>query len=275
MGKMLYTRNSFTSTHELGEADVCFLGIPFDSTALAEGNQRFGPVLIRQALKTKISYLPEKGKNPLKVLKINDMGDLSWVPGSYEKSKERIKDTIQSAKNTNRNLFFVFLGGEHSITLPVVEELEPKTVIQLDAHLDEAKEYQGNEFAHNTWAHQAKKSGMEFIQIGCRSYTQNQSNKNDYLDIQKKIEKIKEAEEPLYLTIDLDFFDPAYAPDVGFPEENGLTPDQAFKIIDAVFKKDVIGMDVCELTSKELNNRTSHLSAKIILRALANLTDNL
>ena len=266
---MLYVRESFSTSYDLEEADVCFLGVPFDSTALAEGNQRFGPVLIREALKTKISYVPQKGKNPFRELKICDLGDLDWVPGSYGITSERLKDTVDSIFQTNGDVFPVFLGGEHLISLPVIEQLEPKTVVQLDAHLDRADEYQGNEYAHNTWT--SKLGDTDFIRVGCRSYTEEQETQKNYMDIEEGKAEIENAEEPVYLTVDMDVFDPRYAPHVGFPEENGLSPEEVFELIDTVFEREVVGMDVCEVASKELNNRTAHLAARTVLRALTNL----
>ncbi len=266
---MLYVRNSFTNSYDLEESDVCFLGVPFDSTALAEGNQRFGPTLIREALKAKISYVPQKGRNPFKELKNCDLGNLDWVPGSYDLTAERLRDTVESIYQKNEDVFPVFLGGEHLISLPIVEKLEPRTVVQLDAHLDRAEEYQGNEHAHNTWS--SKLEGTDFIRAGCRSYTEDQDSGEDFMDVQKKLREVENAEEPIYLTVDMDVFDPRYAPDVGFPEENGLSPREVFELIDAAFEKEVVGMDVCEVASKELNNRTAHLAAKTVLRSLSNL----
>ncbi len=266
---MLYVSNSFTNNYDLEDADVCFLGVPFDSTALAEGNQRFGPTLIREAMKTKISYVPQKGKNPFRELKIADLGDLDWVPGSYGITSERFKDTMESIFQTKEDVFPVFLGGEHLISLPAIEKMKPETVVQLDAHLDRAEEYQGNEHAHNTWV--SKLDGVDFIQVGPRSYTEEQDEGEGYMDTDRALDKIKKTNGPIYLTVDMDVFDPRYAPHVGFPEEGGLKPVEVFDIIDTVFEKDAVGMDICEIASKELNNRTAHLAAKTVLRALSNL----
>ncbi len=271
MDDMLYTRSSFTTGYSLDEADVCFLGIPFDSTALAEGNQRFGPVTVREALKTRISYIPEKKSNPFGDLKISDIGDIDWVPGSFDRTSERVKDTLEDVQDRNSDLFFVFIGGEHSVTLPVVQELKPRTVVQMDAHLDMAEDYQGNRFAHNTWASGLFDMDIELIQVGCRSYTEDQDVGKDYNDLDRIKKQIKKADGPFYLSVDMDVFDPSFAPHVGFPEENGLSPVEVFEIIDEVFKGEVVGMDVCEITSKKLNNRTAHLAAKTILRSLSNL----
>ncbi len=271
MNDMLYTRSSFTARYPLDEADVCFLGIPFDSTALAEGNQRFGPVTVRQALKTKVSYVPDKKKNPLKDLKISDIGDIEWVPGCFDKTSERIKDTVCDILDENSDIFFVFIGGEHSITLPIVQELEPSTVVQMDAHLDMAKDYQGNKFSHNTWASNVSEDDTEVIRVGCRSYTEDQETGKSYMDEDGVKKDIREAKGPIYLTVDMDVFDPSFAPDVGFPEEDGMSPREVFSLIDVVFEKEVVGMDLCEVASKRLNNRTAHLAAKTILHSLSNL----
>ena len=82
---------------------------------------------------------------------------------------------------------------------------------------------------------------------------------------------MKGMEGPVYLTVDMDVFDPAYAPDTGYREPKGLSPEQVFKIIDQVFGKKVVGMDITEISSREINNPTATLAARTILRALSNL----
>ncbi|MFB6215771.1 MAG: arginase family protein [Candidatus Aenigmatarchaeota archaeon] len=267
MSDMLYTRRSFTNTYPIEKSDVCFLGVPFDSTAYAEGNQRFGPVTVRHALKVAESYVPEKDVDPFEKLKVADVGDLDWVPGSFEETASRLKDTIDSIERKNGNALKLFLCGDHSMTYPIVEELEPKTVVQMDAHADLYENQEGNKKAHNTWAKRVEENmETEIVQIGVRSYAEGQ--KEDVENIGASLENLKE---PVYLTLDMDVFDPSYAPHTGYPEENGLSPGDVFEKIDTVFQNDVIGMDVCEISSKTLNNRTSVLAAKSILRALSNL----
>ncbi|MFP4633377.1 MAG: arginase family protein [Candidatus Aenigmatarchaeota archaeon] len=267
MSGILYLKGSFTTMYPLEEADVCFVGIPFDSTALAEGNQRFGPVTVREALKTSQGNVPEKNTNPLKELKVAELGDLEWVPGDFKETAERIKDTVDEIQERNEEIFPVFLGGEHTISLPLIKAMGPKMVVQLDAHADLEEDYQGNKYAHDTWAyHLLEKTDVELVQVGVRSFAE---DKRELVRSMKK--PLKNAEGLVYLTVDMDVFDPRYAPDVGYPEENGMEPREVFEIIDEVFEKEVVGMDVCEVASKELNNRTSVLASKTILRALSNL----
>lgn len=267
MSGLLYARDSFTVTYPLEEADVCFLGVPFDSTARAEGNQRFGPTTIRHALKTAESYVPEKDVNPFEKLKVADAGDLDWVPGSFEKTSSRLKDTVDSIQDRNGSAFKVFLCGDHSMTYPIVEKLRPGTVVQMDAHADLYDDQGGSKHAHNTWAKRLNENtDTEIVRAGVRSHGKDQREQAENIQ-----NLLKGLEEPLYLTLDMDVFDPAYAPHTGYPEENGLSPQEAFEKIDKVFENEVVGMDVCEIASKKLNNRTSVLAAKAVLRALSNL----
>ncbi|MCD6367714.1 MAG: arginase family protein [Candidatus Aenigmarchaeota archaeon] len=266
MTELLFTSKTFVPEFPLEEADVCFLGIPFDSTASAVGNQRFGPATIRYALKNMISYIPEKGKNPLKDLKICDVGDVDVVYGDFKETSFRIKDTTNSILKINPNVFLLAVGGEHLITLPLVEALKPSTIVQLDAHMDLVPE---ERFAHNTWAYFAAKLGFRVVQIGVRSWEEYEEENKKKFEILDDLNNVKG---PIYLTVDIDVFDPAYAPDTGFKEPNGLSPQEVFEIIDQVFKTGkVIGMDVVEISSKKFNNPTSELAARVILRALSNL----
>lgn len=262
---LLYASKSFVPVFPLQDADICFLGIPFDSTAGAVSNQRFGPVLVREALKNIVTYVPEKKKNPLRDLKICDLGNVDVALGDYEETAFRIKDTIHSMRKANKKVFPVFIGGEHLATLPVVEALKPKTIVQLDAHMDLVK---SSGYAHNTWTYYAANQGFKIVQLGTRCWDENEEKTCKKFKIKKDLKKL---EGPVYLTIDMDVFDPAYAPDTGYMEPNGMKPEQVFKIIDQVFKKKVIGMDIMEISSREINNPTASLAARVILRALSNL----
>ncbi len=261
MRKMLYTSRSFTVTYPLEDADVVFLGVPFDSTAYSEGNQRYGPLTIRNCLKHRISYQRDLRNNPLSELKIHDAGDLEVVPGNFQKTSERIKETIEEIKEANSSALIFSLGGEHSISLPLVEAIKPDTVVQLDAHRDLDEELNGNKYTHNTWARRLGKE-ITLIQEGVREVTEEE----DKFKVKRINNLDKDGE--TYLTIDIDCLDPAYAPDVGYPEPNGLTPSELDELLFQVFESKVVGIDLCEVASKQINNRTSHLAGWIVLRAL-------
>lgn len=263
---MLHTSNSFTVNYPLEEADVVFLGVPFDSTAYSEGNQRYGPVTIREALKYRGTYQEDLGVNPLKDLKIHDAGDLEVVPGDYLETEKMLMETIGDIREVNEDAFLTLMGGEHSISLGMVKSLEPATVVQLDAHRDMDEDLNGNEYTHNTWAGKAEDEA-DILQIGTRNYTGEEEAEIGV----KGEEDLDSISEPIYLSIDIDALDPRYAPDVGYPEPNGMSPEEVDEILGRVFEKEVVGMDLCEVASKELNNRTSYLAGWIILRALARI----
>ncbi|UCG95087.1 MAG: arginase family protein [archaeon] len=265
MTDLLFASKSFVPEYPLAEADVCFLGVPFDSTASSVGNQRFGPVLVRQALKNMITYMPGRKRNPFREKKVCDLGDVDVVFGDYGETARRIKDTVKSIRNANAGVFPVFIGGEHLATLPIVEALKPRTIVQLDAHRDLVS---GSGYAHNTWVYFAANRGFNLVQIGVRCWQEEEGRWCKKFRVKKDLKEIKD---PVYITIDMDVFDPAYAPDTGFQEPGGLSPKDVFKIIDRVFMHKVVGMDVMEIASDRFNNPTSSLAARVILRALSNL----
>ncbi|MCX6818383.1 MAG: arginase family protein, partial [Candidatus Aenigmarchaeota archaeon] len=118
---MFYASNSFVSyNYPLKEADVIFLGVPFASTSMSKTSM-YGPVMVREALKLKEDFI--KDVNLFEKLKLCDLGDLEIVPGSYELTAKRIKETIQDLLSINKKAFLIFIGGEHSITLPITEAL--------------------------------------------------------------------------------------------------------------------------------------------------------
>jgi arginase family enzyme len=263
---MFYTSNSFVSyNYPLKEVDVVFLGVPFASSSISK-NSIYGPVMVREALKLTEDFID--GVNLFEKLKICDLGDLEVVPGSYELTAKRIKETLQDVLNENEKAFPIFIGGEHSITLPIVEVLKPRTIIQLDAHADLRKDYLENRYSHQAWAYHASKFS-KIIQVGVQS-----TNKEELEVIEeKKIEcfsiddflkgEIK-MEKPVHLTIDVDVFDPSYV-ETGLPE-GSAKPEEIF----AVLKKiDCDSLDIVEIADDRLPSKTGFLAAKLIKAVLA------
>lgn len=266
---MLHTSKSFTVEYPLEEADVCILGIPFDSTVIAHPLQRYGPTLIRAALKYLHFYVPEK-KKQIRV-KIHDAGDVNVAPGSFDETDRRVRDTIRSILQRNPKVFPVVLGGEHTISLSVVRELRPKTIVSFDAHTDLHETYENVTYTHATWLYHAKRElNCNVVLLGARDWPPGMEKIMKRLKVKTKLPK--KLEGPVYVTLDVDVFDPAYAPETGFPEPNGLTPKEAFVLLDKIFvARKVIGMDVTEVASDKLNCATARLAAHTLIRALSNL----
>jgi len=262
---MLYTKKTFDYEHDLSEADVVLLGIPWDSTETGK-SVKYGPLFIREAVRNMPGYDPQSRSNPFQKLKFSDIGDLEVVPGDWAVVKERISNTIREIFATNKSIFPVFLGGDHLITLGILESLphEKITVIHFDAHRDLMKEYLGNPYVHITWAsHILNNPRFELVQIGTRSWSQ---------DEETLISKLKDTYEnidnPIYITVDLDVFDPGFAPEVGTPEAGGMSPKGFFEILEKVCKNNIIGMDIVECASDKVNTPTAVLAAQIIKKVL-------
>ncbi len=262
---MLYTKKTFDYEYDISDAQVVFLGIPWDSTETGK-SVKYGSLFIREALRNLPGYDPENKFNPFAELKFCDLGDLEVVPGSWEMTKERIQDTIKEVFATNKNVFPIFLGGDHLITLGILESLpyEKITVIDFDAHRDLMKEYLGNPYVHITWAHHIiNNPKFELVQIGARSW----SEEEDDL-ISKLKDTFDNIDNPIYITVDMDVFDPGFAPEVGTPEPNGMKPADFFEILEKVCKNNIIGMDIAECASLEVGTPTAVLAAQIIRKVL-------
>jgi agmatinase len=263
---MFYASNTFVSyNYPLKEADVAFLGIPFASTSISK-NSLYGPVMVRESLKLVEDFINEV--NLFEKLKICDLGDLEVVPGSYELTAKRIKETIQDVLSTNKKAFLIFIGGEHSITLPIAEALKPKTIIQLDAHADLRKDYLENKYTHQAWAYHASKLA-KIIQIGVITMNKEEKaliKKGDIksFSVNEFLKKNIKLEKPVHLTIDVDVFDPSYV-ETGLPEGR-LKPEEVFSLLEKI---DCNSMDIVEIADDRLPSKSGFLAAEIIKRVLA------
>jgi len=261
---MIYLKNSFLEDIcPVEEADVCLLGIPFDSTSISHGS-RFGPVAIREALKDMEGYDSETGVNPFEKLRIADLGDIEVVPGSYKLTAERITDTIKWVMEQNPEAFVLSLGGEHLVSLPVIETLKPETVVQFDAHADLRDDFIGKKYSHADWAHYIARD-FNLVQRGVRSWSK---------DEEKVMEGLKgnKISGSTYLTVDIDVFDPAIAPETGLPEQSGWSFDEFCKNLDSLKNKNLIGADVVELAPSGFNSPTAFLAANVIKKILSILS---
>ncbi|HDD72552.1 MAG TPA: agmatinase [Candidatus Aenigmarchaeota archaeon] len=267
---MLYTRKTFFYEYPLEEADVVLVGVPFDSTEIGFP-VRFGPLFLREAIKNLPGWDPELRINIFEKLKFCDLGDIEVVPGSWRATQNIIKDTIRDIFSKNPRIFPVFLGGEHLITLGILQSLseilkERITVIQFDAHRDLMSEWMGEKYSHITWAyHIAKSPEFELVQIGCRSWDKSEENVLKKFAVKEKLEK---TENPVYITVDLDVFDPKHAPEVGTPEPMGITPKEFFSCLKKICKNRIIGLDIVECASQRVNTQTALLGAYIFKKVL-------
>ncbi len=265
---MLYTSNSFVGyNYPLKEADVVFMGVPFASTSTSKA-AIYGPIMVRESLKLTEDFVCEKNANIFDKLKVCDVGDVEVVPGSYDLTAQRIRQTIGDIRSENRNAFTVFIGGEHLITLPIVETLKPNTILHLDAHSDSRSEYLGNKYTHQTWAHHAGKIA-KIIQLGITTWNREEKenlgkNNIDFYEAEAFLKGNVEIEPPVHLTTDIDVLQGAAT---GLPEGR-MTMDVLMQILDRI---DCNSMDIVEIADDRLPSPTGFVAAQMVKKVLSKM----
>ena len=253
---MLYTTNTFIGyNNPVKEADVVFLGIPFSSTNLSSSSI-YGPLMVRESLKL-VDGNTTKG-NVFDRFKICDVGDVEIVAGSYELTAQRIRETIAEIRKNNPSAFLVVIGGEHLVTLPLVEALKPNSVVQLDAHGDTYPDYMGVTYSHATWAYHAARIAPVH-QIGVR----HGDNVPGVASIHTS--SLSSIVGPTHLTIDVDVFSPGLIGETGMYE--GVLAEN--DVLDVIGNLSFSSMDVVEIADRTLPSKSGFLAAKLIVAALA------
>lgn len=191
--------------------------------------------------------------------------------------KKRVKSHIENGK------FIVILGGEHSVSIGAIKAYTEKnsdiTVLQLDAHSDLRPEYNNSKYNHACVMARVKEMAP-IVQVGIRSmdssekknvdadrifFAEDICNQKDW--IKKAISKLSDK---IYITIDLDVFDPSIIPSTGTPEPGGMLWYDVLGFLKLVFeKKEVVGFDVVELCPTENNKTPDFLAAKLIYKLLS------
>jgi agmatinase len=262
------------------DSKFVIFSVPYDGTSTYRKGSKNAPKKIREA-----SWNYEKYDLITNVdfneLKVHDYGDLLI---DQVDSKSVVNETKNFAsKILKDHKFPILIGGEHSLTIGMIKSLPKKdtAVLVLDAHLDFRDDYENDKYNHACVNRRIiEHVGVENTAIlGVRSAEKNELKKAkkqnllffNSLELKKQglnscLEKIykKFKDKKIYLSIDMDFFDPAYAPGVGTPEPFGMSNYDFLEIIEK-FKKQIIGFDIVEVNPKyDGGNITSFLAAKII-----------
>jgi len=262
-----------------GSGAVLF-GAPMDYTASFRPGSRMAPRAIRQ-----ISRVLEEHslvlERDLKELKFFDGGDLDLPPGNVNKSLELIEKAWELLLQEGK--LPMMIGGDHLVTLPGVRAAfrhHPQMVLlQLDAHADLRQHYLGEERTHASVIYRIiRETGIKDVyQLGIRSATGEELNfarENTHFYPYDFLAPLKDVRErifrrPVYITLDIDLVDPAYAPGTGTPEPGGCTSREILEAIYLLKDLQVVGFDLVEvLPAFDQAQATSLLAAKIIREAL-------
>ncbi len=271
----------------LGFADACSsfddakfvaFGVPFDRTTTFRSGTRFAPTAIREA---SLNFEPDMFEHSvdLRDVPFHDMGDLH-EEGSADDMVASVEEEAKRIVSCGK--FPIAIGGEHSITPPVVKAFgRGISVIIIDAHLDFNDEYQGLRNSH-ACAHKRVEDVVgkgNVFAFGVRSMSKDEHPEDalyaDSLTIhargceqvfEEMLSKLKN--QSVYLSLDIDGIDPAYAPGTGTPEPFGLTTFDVKYIINKLGDR-LVGFDVVEVCPPCDNGNTSMLAARFIREVVA------
>ncbi|MFH1821797.1 MAG: agmatinase [Methanobacteriota archaeon] len=265
------------------KADVVFLGAPIDVTSSYRPGYRFAPAKIREASTNLETYVMSAGVDVFEKLNITDLGDVMVTPTDLTKTGARITQAVKSVLRDGKTP--VILGGEHTVSYFTLKAFDDIFVIHLDAHRDLRDEYLGDKLCHATVMRRVldRLPVDRLIQIGVRSCSKEEAEfskdagvvaytADQTIDEPKRIiSEVKKlaGKSKVYLSIDLDVLDPAFAPGVSTPEPGGLSTVELLRILRELGKLDISGFDVVELVPPYDDETTSFAAARIIYELLA------
>ena len=257
--------------------DIILFSAPLDATTSNRSGTRFGPDAVRRESSFLDTYSGRSGLD-WDDLDLGDIGDVDC--SSVKACLSSVEETIKEI-----NGFPVMLGGEHTITLGAIRALMPELVVVFDAHLDLRDELFGERLCHATYLRRAiEETSCKALVVGARALSGEEvsfaesSDNFAYITSREcirnpkgcidRIAKDVQSADSVYLSIDLDVLDPAYAPAVGNPHPEGLSTGFLLDSIEAVMSGKVVGLDLNEVYPHFDSGVTATTAAYIVLESL-------
>jgi agmatinase len=274
------------------KADYVVFGVPFDVTSTYRTGARFGPNAIRQA-SLNIETISFRNGIDVEDIGIHDLGDLH-VSTDPKKTVEMLKLVVEDIANAGK--MPVALGGEHTITLGIMKGLSAKAaktaVVSFDAHLDLRKEFLGLKLSHTTFMRciNEEVKPAKIIEVGTRAvcreelayakkagidfFTAQQIRKEGSAQIAQALKEKLAPYEKVYVSVDMDVLDPAYAPAVQNPEPEGIETHTLLDILCSLCDKRVVGFDVLEVAPNYDQGVSAIQAAKVVFEVLCALEES-
>jgi len=280
-----------------GGQDVVFVGAPLDAGTTVRPGTRFGPDALRRISALGYGYNPERGIDLKESLTMVDAGDIQVIPANIEKSFDQI--ALALSYITERSVFPVVLGGDHSIGYPDIRGTAPYIdgnigIIHFDRHSDlSEKTYDermhGSPFFHATNIPNAPATNL--VQIGIGGWTGSKAGMGNARERKATVITIEDIERfgiervmeyaleiawkgarAVWLSFDIDSVDPAFAPGTGTPEPGGLLPREVFRMVRLAAREGLQGMELVEVSPPyDVADITSLLGGRVIMEVLATL----
>ncbi|MBU3067206.1 agmatinase [Nocardia sp. NEAU-G5] len=269
-GKGTFAR--IADIHEVSDYDIAILGAPFDGGTSYRPGARFGPLAVRQAARAlRPGYHVELGVAPLEEVQVVDAGDITVTPYDIAEACKQIEDHAREIlRGGDRRI--VSIGGDHTIALPNLRALHakhgPVALLHFDAHLDTWDTYFNAPVTHGTIFRRAFEEGLliedHSIHVGIRGPIYDQVDLNDdarmgfriiragdldVMGVEAAVDVVRRriGDAPVYVSIDIDVLDPAFAPGTGTPEAGGLTSRELLRMLRQLTGLNIVGADVVEV----------------------------
>jgi agmatinase len=258
------------NVRDLENSDAVVVGAPFDTGASFRAGARFGPEAIRSASHLLRPYNPSQGVRIFEHLSVADYGDVPVVPGYVEESYERIREGLEPVHRAG--VVPIVLGGDHAVALPELRAAAavhgPLALVQFDSHADTWDSFFGEPYNHGTVFRRAVEEELlapeRSIQVGMRGslYASGDleasrelgfdlvtTDEIRELGIEATIDRIRRrvGDAKAYVSFDVDFVDPAFAPGTGTPEVGGFTSREAQEFVRGLGRIEIVGCDVVEV----------------------------
>src|SRR5690625_3795084 len=252
------------------DVDFVIIGVPFDTAASNRTGQRYGPQHVRDFSVLLRPYNPDQDIDIFEYCSGVDYGDIDVVPGNIHRTYDNIVEGLLPV--LEKNITPIMIGGDHSISLGHLRAFAKKygsvSLVQSDSHGDAWDNYYGEKYMHGTPFRRAVEEGLidtdHSIQIGMRGPLYGPEDIEDARDLgfevipmnevrkighEKVIERIhkRAQDKPVFVTFDIDFLDPAYAPGTGTPEVGGPTSHEALEFVRGLDGLNIKGFDLVEV----------------------------
>jgi len=262
-------------------AGIGLLGIPFDSYSSHLSGAAQAPELIRRALRSPATNLwAENGVNVGEEQLIFDAGDIDLIGDQdpFDRIEQILDNIIQ------HHLVPVCLGGDHSVTVPVVRALKrglaPFHILHFDAHPDLYESFQNNRYSHACPFARIMEEGLtdRLVQVGVRTTNEHQQNQAERFSVEQitmdklSADTVLSFDAPLYISLDMDALDPAFAPGVSHPEPGGLSTRLLLQLLHNLKAPAIVGIDIVEYNpGQDINNITAVVCAKLLKELVAKI----
>ena len=254
--------------------DIIIQGIPYDDKSSFLEGAAEAPEVIREVYHSDASnYFAENGVDTKSDMVV-DVGDSEIV--EYFEIEQVTRNNLKKGR-------VIVLGGDHSISYPVIKAFDsvyPELdILHFDAHTDLYEDFDGDRYSHACPFARVMEGGHaeRLVQVGIRTLSDHQREQVDKFGVEViemkdfAVDKIPQFENPLYISIDMDAFDPAFAPGVSHQEPGGLSSRQVIDVIASLNAK-IVGADIVEFNpTRDISEITGALAAKLLKELLGKM----